>query len=457
MLHTLNLRLAPDDIAYIVNHAADRFLIVDDVLLPLFERFRHQTKIERVFVVPLTRADRSAEQAHSADGVGDYEDYEAFLRTAEGRFRPPEIREEDPAGMCYTSGTTGRPKGVVYSHRALVIHTLVQAMPDALNISHRDTTTPVVPMFHANGWGIPYVSTLVGAKQVFPGPHLDPESLLDLFVEERVTFTAGVPTIWLGIAQALARSPERWPLHNIRMGVGGAAVPPDLIRTLEQFGCQVMHAWGMTETSPLGSVSVPKRYMTDLSDGELHRLKATQGVAAPFVEMRLMREEGLAPWDGVTMGEVQVRGPWIAGAYHNLPASSDHFTSDGWLRTGDIGTIDEEGYLRITDRMKDLIKSGGEWISSIDLENALMGHPAVAEAAVIAIPDPKWQERPLAVVVVKPGHSVTPEELLGHLAPHFPKWYLPDHVVFVEEIPRTSTGKFMKSALRERFRGMGRP
>lgn len=445
VLHTLNLRLAPDDIAYISNHAEDRFLIVDDVLLPLLGKFRDKAPFERVFVVPL-----SGESVAVDDSL--YESYEDFLSTADGSFVRPELNEHDAAAMCYTSGTTGRPKGVVYSHRALVLHTLVQAMPDVLNISMHDTVTPVVPLFHANGWGFAFAATLVGSKQVYPGPYLDAESLLDLFAEEGVNCTAGVPTIWLGIAQALERNPGRWDISGLRMAVGGSAMPEGLIRTLESYGAIVLHAWGMTETSPLASASVLKRGMEDLPRDEQMRRKAMQGMAVPFVELRIMRDGVEAPWDGETMGEIQARGPWITMAYHNLEGSSSSFSEDGWLCTGDIGVIDEEGYMKITDRSKDLIKSGGEWISSVDLENALMGHPAVAEAAVVAVPDLKWQERPLAAVVVKPGNEVTENELREFLAASFPKWYIPDHVVFIDEIPRTSTGKFMKAKLREQYR-----
>lgn len=448
VLHTLNLRLAPDDIAYIANHAEDRFLIVDDVLLPLLEQFHDKVSFERIFVVPLTG---QPAQPYAPP----YENYEDFLATADGSFVRPDIHEDDAAGMCYTSGTTGRPKGVVYSHRSTVLHALVGALPDGMSMSHHDTVTPVVPLFHAYGWGFPFMATLAGAKQVFPGPYLDAESLLDLYDHERVTVSGGVPTIWLGIAQALERDPQRWRVQGMRMAVGGSAMPESVTRALEKYGMRVIHAWGMTETSPLGSGYFPKRHLVDLPEEELYELKSKQGMAVPYVEMRVMREEGEAPWDGETMGELQVRGPWVTASYHNQPEASATFTDDGWLSTGDIATIDEEGYMKITDRAKDLIKSGGEWISSVDLENALMGHPAVAEAAVVAIPDVKWQERPLAAVVIKQGKEVTADELREFLMPHFAKWWLPERIEFVDEIPRTSAGKFLKSALRDRFRNIG--
>ena len=443
VLHTLNLRLHPRDLAYIINHAEDRFLIVDDVLLPLLNAVKDQIRVERVIVVPLTGQP-------VPEGTLDYE---AFLESARGAFTYPELDEEEALGLCYTSGTTGRPKGVLYSHRAIVLHSLASALPDALGLSQQDTLLPVVPMFHVNAWGLPFTATLVGAKQVFPGPHLDPESLLDLYEKERVTVTAGVPTIWLGILQALEKQPDRWRLTpGMRMIVGGAAAPEGMIRAFDRFNLRVIHAWGMTELSPLGTVSQLKSYLKDLPEDARYAYRAKQGLPAPLVEARVVNDAGEAPWDGRTMGELQVRGPWVAASYYNLPEARDNWSEDGWFRTGDVATIDPEGYVKITDRTKDLVKSGGEWISSVDLENALMAHPAVAEAAVIAVPHSKWGERPLAVVVLKEGQHATPEALREFLAPKFAKWWLPDAFVFVDEIPRTSTGKFLKAALRERFK-----
>ncbi|ADG07724.1 long-chain fatty acid--CoA ligase [Kyrpidia tusciae] len=441
VLHTVNLRLHPDDIAFIMNHAEDRFLIIDDVLVPLYEQVKGRVNLERVFVVSLTDAPVSSE----------YEKYEDLLATATGDFHYPNLGENEAAGMCYTSGTTGRPKGVVYSHRALVLHSLASAMADTLALSQRDTATPVVPMFHANAWGVPFAAVLVGAKLVFPGPHLDPVSLLDLFEAERVTLSAGVPTIWLGIVQALEKEPDRWKLQPMRMAVGGSAAPEGLIRAFDRFGLRIVHAWGMTETTPLATVSYIKSTLDDLPEDEKYALRAKQGLTVPLIEARIVGDRGEAPWDGQTMGELQVRGPWVAASYYQMP-NNDSFTPDGWFRTGDVATIDPEGYMKITDRTKDLIKSGGEWISSVDLENALMGHPAVAEAAVFAVPHPKWQERPLAAVVPKAGIQVTEEELRAYLESKFAKWWLPDAVVFLEEIPRTSAGKFMKAKLREQFK-----
>ncbi len=441
VIHPLNLRLHPSDIAYIIHHAQDKILIVDDVLLKLYEAVREQVRLERVIVVPLSGQPVPA-------GLESYED---FLASGEDDFAYPAFDEREAAAMCYTSGTTGRPKGVVYSHRSIVLHSLGSALPDALNLGMQDVLLPVVPMFHVLAWGLPYTGVMTGCKLVLPGPYLDAESLLELYASERVTKTAGVPTIWLGVLQALQKEPTRWKLQPMEMVVGGSAAPEAMIRAFDQFGFKVLHAWGMTEMSPLGTTSRLKRHLQSDPE-EAYRYRAMQGLPTPLVEIRAVGEAGVVPWDGRSLGELQVRGPWVAAGYYNLEEESDKWTPDGWFRTGDVVAIDPEGYIRIADRTKDLIKSGGEWISSIDLENALMAHPAVKEAAVIAIPDPKWDERPLAAVVLKEGAQVTPEELQAFLEPRFAKWWLPDAYVFLEEIPRTSTGKFLKSQLRERFK-----
>jgi fatty-acyl-CoA synthase len=357
--------------------------------------------------------------------------------------------------MFYTSGTTGRPKGVVYSHRALVLHSLASGMTDLLGVNEADVVMPVVPMFHANAWGLPYTAALVGAKQVLPGPLLDPASLLELLEGERVTLAAGVPTIWMPLLHALDAEPAAHDLSSIRaMLIGGAAAPRSMIEGYqERHGLRVLHAWGMTEMTPLGTVcNLTTEVAAEPQDAQYAR-RAKQGLPAPFVEVRARVGDELAPWDGATMGELEVRGPWVAREYFNAPEGADRFSEDGWFRTGDIVTIDPHGYVEIQDRAKDVIKSGGEWISSVALENALMGHPAVAEAAVIAVPHPRWSERPLAVVVLKEGASADAEELIEFLRPHFASFQLPDAVEFIEAIPRTAAGKFKKAELRERFAG----
>ena len=444
VLHTLNLRLHPDDIAYIVNHAQDRFLIVDDVLLPLLEKFRAQVNFERILVVPLSGQPVPA----------GYDDYEKRLAAAP-TFVPPQLDENEAAGMCYTSGTTGKPKGVLYTHRSTVLHALATSTVDYFGLSNRDTLCPIVPMFHVNAWGLPYSAVMVGAKIAFPGPHLDALNLLDLYVCEGVTMSAGVPTIFMGMLQALEKEPARWTFAaGLRMVCGGSAMPESMIRAFDKYGARMIHGWGMTETSPLGAINFIKRELSGLSAEEQYAVRAKQGVSPPFVELRTMAENGEAPWDGKAMGELQVRGPWVAAGYHDLPAEADKWTADGWFRTGDIAIMDAHGYMKIADRVKDLVKSGGEWISSVDLENALMAHPAVAEAAVIAVPHPKWDERPVAVVVLKAGASATADDMRAHLAPQFAKFWLPDAVEFVEAIPKTSTGKMLKATLRERYRNL---
>jgi fatty-acyl-CoA synthase len=444
VVHTLNLRLHPRELAFIVNHAEDRFLILDDVLLPLWQQFKDQTNVERAFVV-------NREKGTLLQGA---EDYEELLSRASGDFRYPPIAEDDAAAMCFTSGTTGHSKGVMYSHRALVLHALAFALPDSMAISQHDVAMALAPMFHANAHGLPHVAVMLGCKTVLPGRQLDAPSVLDLFHTEQVTFASAVPTVWTTISEALEQNPGRWKLApGIRGFVGGTAVPESLVRKLDKQGIRLIHVWGMTETTPLAVCSTLKSHMRQWPEEAQYKVRIRQGRPLPFVEVRVVNDQGEAAWDGKTMGELHVRGPWVAGSYFRAPETVDRWTADGWLRTGDVATIDAEGYVQIADRAKDLIKSGGEWISSVDLENALAAHPAVREAGVIAIPHPKWDERPVAAVVLRPAMSATAEELRAFLLSRFSKWQLPDAFVFLDELPHTSTGKLSKLELRKRFAG----
>ncbi len=443
VLHTLNLRLHADELAYITRHAEDGVVLVDDALLPLLESFRDRAGFRHVVVI--------ADGGTAPEGMLDYE---ALIAAApEELAGMPDPDERDAAAMCHTSGTTGRAKGVVYSHRALVLHSMATAMAGSFAISAADNVLAVIPMFHANAWGLPYTAALTGAGLVFPGPHLEPASLLELCQAERVTFSAGVPTVWLGVLDRLEVCPGRYDLSALRtIVIGGAAAPESLVRGLERHGPQVLTSWGMTEIAPVGTLGRLTPEGEALPPDERHALRMTAGAPGAFLELRVRNEEGEVPWDGQTMGELEVRGAYVASAYYRPEEDGAWFTADGWFRTGDIATIDPRGYLQIRDRSKDLVKSGGEWISSVALEGALMGHPAVAEAAVVAVPHSRWGERPLAAVVLREGRTVEPAELLAFLGERFPRWWLPDDVVFVSAIPRTSTGKFLKAALRDSLR-----
>ena len=446
VLHTLNIRLHPDELSYIATHAGDVALIVDLSLLPLAEQLRGNAPFKHIVVV---------RESNDAPLPPNTIDYEALLASGDPEYAYPELAESEAAMMCYTSGTTGRPKGVLYSHRSVCLHTLGTLIADVTGITERDTTLAVVPMFHANAWGLPFTSAVSGAKQVMPGPHLDAASLVDLFERERVTMSAGVPTIWLGILQYLDANPTKHDLTPLRrMLVGGAAVPEALIRAFQdRHGLSIQQGWGMTETSPVGSVSKVTSDLEDAPSDVQFAYRAKAGIPLPFVEIRARREDGeLAPWDDETMGELEVRGPWVARTYYDSPDSADRFTDDGWFKTGDIVSIDARGCITIQDRSKDLVKSGGEWISSVALEGALLSHPDVAEAVVIAVPHPKWDERPVAVVVPRAGQTPTLDSVRAHLAPTFAKWWLPDDVILVESIPRSGTGKYLKNTLRDRFR-----
>jgi fatty-acyl-CoA synthase len=442
VIHTLNPRLHRDELSFIVNDAEDRAIIVDESLLEVFESFHEAREFEHVVVV-----------SHSGSVPGGYLDYESLLAAAEPMQWPP-AQERAAAAMCYTSGTTGRPKGVLYSHRSLVLHSLVAALPDAKDVRSRDTLLPAVPMFHANAWGLIYTGALIGSGFVLPGPRLDAVSLLDLLAAERVTLTAGVPTVWMAVLQAIDAEPDRWDLSALRtLLVGGSAVPRSLLEGFDRHGLTIVQAWGMTETSPVGSVCRLPARLDAASEPEQYDYRGRQGIPCPFVEIRARGDDGeLIPWDDEAMGELEVCGPWVARAYHH-GRGAEKFSDDGWFATGDVVKIDPHGTLRICDRSKDLVKSGGEWISSVDLENLLMAHDAVTEAAVIAIPDERWGERPLAVVVLRDGRQVDPDELREHLSREYAKWQIPDRFEFIDEIPRTATGKFKKTALREMFAG----
>ena len=439
VLHTLNIRLFPDQLTYIVNHAQDRVIFVDDSLVPVLEKvvpgFEH---VEHFVVV----------------GEGDSGSlpnalrYDELLAAQEPGYDYPDLDERAAAGLCYTSGTTGNPKGVLYSHRSNVLHCLATGLADTIGICSSDRVLPVVPMFHVNAWGFPYASALVGADLVMPGRFLQAEPLAGLIESERVTLAGAVPTIWTDL---LRYADEHQPdLSSLRTVVcGGAAVPEKLMRDFEErHGVRIMQAWGMTETSPIGAVARPP---ADAAGEEHWAFRTASGRMVPLVEARLVGEDGgEQPWDGAATGELEVRGPWIAADYFEDASSPEKF-HDGWLRTGDVASIDGSGFMRITDRSKDLIKSGGEWISSVELENELMAHPGVLEAAVIAKPDERWTERPLACVVRCDGADCTEEDLRRHLAGKVAKWCIPDDFVFIDEVPKTSVGKFDKKVLRSRL------
>jgi fatty-acyl-CoA synthase len=446
VLHTLNIRLPADQVIYIANHAEDEIVFVDASLLPLLEKISPHFKTVKHYVV---MADGTMPETSLPNAVS----YEDLIAGESSDYAWPQLDENTAAAMCYTSGTTGNPKGTVYSHRGLFLHSMMVCMSEAAGLSERDIVMPIVPMFHANAWGMPHAATFVGAKQVFPGPFMDPKSIAQLIQDEHITSASGVPTIWMGLLQLIEK--EKYDLSSIRsMPVGGSAVPQSMIEHYEKdFNIHIMHAWGMTELAPVGTISHLKSYMLDWSEEERYKVRAKQGIAVPGIETRVVDIEGKElPWDGTSFGELQVRGPWVVSGYYRDERSADSF-QDGWFRTGDVATIDDEGYVQIVDRTKDLVKSGGEWISTVELENILMGHPKVLEAAVIAVPHARWQERPLACVVPKADFkdNITSDELLEFLSSKVAKWQLPDEVLFIDAVPRTSVGKFNKRVLREQY------
>ena len=446
--HTINPRLFDDQIVYIVNHASDRLLFVDTTFLPLVERLAPQFPKDCRFVL-------LSEAETSLPIVGRYDD---LIADQSEEFDWPEFDERTAASLCYTSGTTGNPKGALYSHRSTVLHALGASLPDAIPLSARDTVCPVVPLFHACGWAAAYTAPMNGTKLVLPGPRLDGPSLYELFETEGVTVSLGVPTVWLAFEGYLSATGKRCSSLR-RVLSGGSAVPPSLIEAFERRGIQMVHAWGMTEMSPLGTVAALKAKHLRLEAGAQTPIKAKQGRPVFGVELKILDEAGLPqPHDGKSMGELLVRGPWIVSGYFaDVEASAAAIEADGWFHTGDVATIDPDGYMQITDRRKDVIKSGGEWISSIDLENAAVAHDDVAEAAVIAVPHPRWGERPLLIVAPATGRKPDRDGLIALLARDFPRWMLPDDVVVVPELPHTATGKLMKTRLREMFRDHKRP
>ena len=446
VLHTLNIRLFLEQLVYIVNDAEDKIIFVDGDLVPTLEKVADKLPTVKLYVIMGDAPGATGKLQPSVD-------YEAFIGNQPTTCEWPTLDENAAAAMCYTSGTTGNPKGVLYSHRSIFLHSMAIGMTDGMGMSERDALLPIVPMFHANAWGGPHAAAMFGTRVVLPGRFMDPRKLAHLMIEERITIGSGVPTIWIGMLPIVEREHLRFP-HLRAIYCGGSAVPKSLIENLQRNGMNIVQAWGMTETSPLASLSKVRGYQETWPQDEQLRVRAKQGTTLPGVDFRVVDIESgqEVPWDGETFGELQVRGPWIARAYYNDAESSAKF-ADGWLRTGDVANVDQDGIIQLVDRTKDLVKSGGEWISSVELENLIMGHPKVLEACVVAIPDEKWSERPLACVVTKPEYEgqVTKEDIIEYLRPQVAKWWLPDDVAFIDAVPKTSVGKFDKKVLRRRF------
>lgn len=445
--HTVNPRLFPEQITYIIKHAEDRLVFVDPLILPVLEPLRDELKGVEKYIV-LTDDEHMPETV-----LENIQSYESFIEKAADEIQWPDLDENTASGLCYTSGTTGNPKGVLYSHRANILHSYATLTPDIFGFSAAEVALPIVPMFHVNAWGIPHAAPMVGTKLVFPGPKMgDGEVLQALIEEEGVTFSAGVPTVWLALLNYLNESGKSVKSLK-KLIVGGSACPESIMREFQdKHGVYVQHAWGMTETGPLGTVNSLLPGMENLPDDELYKIKLKQGKSVFGIELKIVDDENRElPRDGEASGLLKVRGPWVCSDYYKLEGESDVHDEDGWFATGYVASIDPNGYMQITDRAKDVIKSGGEWISSIDLENAAVGHPGVAEAAVIGIPHPKWAERPLLIIICNAGESVSKAEILDWLKDRVAKWWLPDDVVFVDEIPHTATGKIHKLRLRKQF------
>ncbi|MCM3767730.1 long-chain fatty acid--CoA ligase [Neobacillus niacini] len=448
VLHTINFRLSDEHLIYIINNAKDKVLLVDKDFLPIIERVKDKIPTVESIIV-MTNEEELPNTALSSLYL-----YEKLIRNGEPNYQyPTDIKESEPAGICYTSATTGNPKGVLYSHRSMVLHSMAQSMTDGVGISEEDTALVIVPMFHVNAWGLPFTAAMLGTTQVLPGPNFTPKILLELIQSEKVTLTAAVPTVLLGILNELESNP--YDTSSLRMIVnGGSAAPKSMIRDYEmKHKIPFYQGYGMTETSPFVSITRLKSYQQDLPYESKLDLKAKQGIMITGVEAKIIDENGEVQWDGTSMGELLLRGPWITDSYYRETEKTKEAIVDGWLHTGDVATIDEEGFVKLVDRTKDLVKSGGEWISSVDLENAIMSHEAVAEAAVVGLPHPKWQERPIAVVVLKEKfkNKVTKEDIIEFIKPQFAKWWIPDDVILMDEIPKTSVGKFLKRALREKL------
>lgn len=446
VLHTINPRLHPEQISYIVNHAEDQYLLFDITFLPIVEAIAAHCPTVRGYIM---MCDRDRLPADSK--IPNLLCYEYLIDTHSDEFEWPLFDEHSASSLCYTSGTTGHPKGALYSHRSTILHSYASSLPDGLNVSARDSVLPVVPMFHVNAWGLPYSAPLTGAKLVFPGPHLDGKSLYELFEQEKVTFSAGVPTVWLGLLTYVGQNNLKFSSFR-RTVIGGSACPPAMMKTLRHtYNVEVVHAWGMTEMSPLGTAGTLMAKHENLSEEQKQAVLEKQGHILYGVDMKIVDDFGKElPWDGSTYGNLLVKGPWIISSY--FKGEGGNVLEDGWFPTGDVATIDPDGYMQITDRSKDVIKSGGEWIGTIDLENVAMSHPAVMQAACIGVFHPKWDERPLLLVVKKPGAEVTKEELLHFFDGKVAKWWTPDDVAFIEALPLGATGKILKNKLREQFK-----